>query len=163
MITLRLTRRQTVWPWCLGDQVQVSLSQEESRCLGPEGVASCREAGGSCHTVTEGRVVLGLSTNLHVEGLHTSPSLYTPRLGLVRAGYNYYCAGYYYMSAAWVLVGAAWLGWGWRTLGHMQELEVRRHWHCAALYCTILYGTVQLLYCTALNCTVGGVLESRHN
>ena len=125
-----------------GPGVSWSPAQEESRCLGPEGVASCREAGGSCHTVTEGRVVLGLSTNLHVEGLHTSPSLYTPRLGLVRAGYNYYCAGYYYMSAAWVLVGAAWLGWGWRTLGHMQELEVRRHWHCAALYCT------------ALNCTV---------
>ena len=55
------------------------------------------------------------------------------------------------MSAAWVLVGAAWLGWGWRTLGHMQELEVRRHWYCAALYCTILYCTV--LYCTLLYCT----------
>ena len=58
------------------------------------------------------------------------------------------------MSAAWVLVGAAWLGWGWRTLGHMQELEVRRHWYCAALYCTVLYGTVQLLYCAVLYCTV---------
>ena len=56
------------------------------------------------------------------------------------------------MSAAWVLVGAAWLGWGWRTLGHMQELEVRRHWYCAALYCTILHCTV--LYCTVLYCTV---------
>ena len=54
------------------------------------------------------------------------------------------------MSAAWVLVGAAWLGWGWRTLGHMQELEVRRHWYCAALYCTVLYCTV--LYCTVLYC-----------
>ena len=54
------------------------------------------------------------------------------------------------MSAAWVLVGAAWLGWGWRTLGHMQELEVRRH--CTA-YCTALYCTV--LYCTVLYCTVG--------
>ena len=72
---------------------------------------------------------------------------YTPRLGLVRAGYGYYCAGYYYMIAAWVLVGAAWLGWGWRTLGHMQELEVRRHWHCTALR-TVLYCTV--LYCTVL-------------
>ena len=41
------------------------------------------------------------------------------------------------MSAAWVLVGAAWLGWGWRTLGHMQELEVRRH--CTILHCTVLH------------------------
>ena len=30
------------------------------------------------------------------------------------------------MSVSWILVGVLWLLWGWRTLSHMQDVEV---WH----------------------------------
>ena len=53
---LYCTVQVTVRSCVPGPGVTWPPAQGESSCLGPEGVATCREAGGACHTLTEGGV-----------------------------------------------------------------------------------------------------------
>ena len=43
--------------------------------------------------------------------------------------------GFYYMSVSWILVGVLWLLWGWRTLSHMQDVEVWHYLHMIVMIC----------------------------
>ena len=47
--------------------------------------------------------------------------------------------GFYYMSVSWILVGVLWLLWGWRTLSHMQDVEVWHYLHMIVMMDLLLY------------------------